>query len=83
MAQLYVMKDRSRNADGHKEMSHMIRDPRQKAGSAQYLPKKRTMQKSNLVSSRSKRDSKRKILSVNDKGVRRRLLRSHLRARGV
>lgn len=31
MAQRFVLKDRSKDADGKKERSHMIRDPRQKA----------------------------------------------------
>lgn len=30
MAQRFVLKDRSKDADGHKETSHMIRDPKQK-----------------------------------------------------
>lgn len=77
MAQRFVLKSRSRDADGHKETSHMIRDPRQRAASAQFDAKKKTS-KSKLVKMNAKRQSRGKALSLDDRGVKTRMMKRAL-----
>jgi hypothetical protein len=42
MTQRFVLKNRSKDADGHKETSNMIRDPRQKITKRKCVARKKT-----------------------------------------
>ncbi len=78
MAQRFVMKDRSKTADGHKEMSKMIRDPRQKVANSQFDAKTRKTSKSKLLKMDAKKKNKRKAISLDDHGVKTRLMKKRI-----
>lgn len=73
MAQRFVLRNRSKDADGHKEISHMIRDPRQRIANGQ-LDNKRT-KNNKLIKIDSKKKNKGKMVTINDSGVRKRIMK--------
>jgi len=64
MAQRFVLKDRSRDADGRKERSHMIRDPKQKMAGKELDILRDKEDKDKLV--KTKKGKSTKIMSLVD-----------------
>ena len=68
MAQNYVLKDRSRDADSKKERSNMIRDPRQKMVTKSALRNAHSRYNTHYVMPNNSK-SKTKVITFNDKDV--------------
>lgn len=64
MSQEFVMKDRCKTTDGHKELSNMIRDPRQKVADDKYNSKRKSAK---VKENRLKKKSKSKVRKTSRK----------------
>lgn len=73
MAQKFVMKNRSKDSDGRKEMSHMIRDPRQRASSKYSGAQSHDLYNHHYTKTNSNKHSR--IITFDDKGVSSRIRR--------
>lgn len=73
MAQKFVMKNRSKDSDGKKEMSHMIRDPRQRTLSRHSGPQSHDLYNRHYVGLGSSKQGK--MVALGDKGVSSRIRR--------
>jgi len=68
MAQNYVLKDRSRDADSKKERSHMIRDPRQKMVTKAARRNAHSRYNTHYIRPKNSK-SKEKVITFDDKDV--------------
>lgn len=73
MAQKFVMKNRSKDSDGKKEMSHMIRDPRQRVQPKHSDQNSHDLYDRHYIRLDSNKQGK--IVALDDKGVSSRIRR--------